>query len=121
MKCSLLSRRLLGFQWCSNMRNTLVVPHLLVRRRTVLQISNSGFGKKLQGCEAKLLTQAGREILIKAVAQAFPMYTMSCLKLPETLCHEIEALICRCFWRQRGDNRKIHWLKWETMYKLVFL
>lgn len=77
--------------------------------------------KKLQGCETKLLTQVGREILIKAVAQALPMYTMSYFKLPVTLCHEIEALICRYFRRQRGDNRNIHWLKWETMYKLVLL
>ena len=46
--------------------------------------------KKLQGWESKLLSQAGREILIKAVAQALPTYTMSCFKLPLTLCNEIE-------------------------------
>ena len=41
--------------------------------------------KKLQGWGGKLLSQAGREILIKAVAQALPTYTMSCFKLPVTL------------------------------------
>ena len=49
--------------------------------------------KKLQGWEDKLLSQDRREVLIKAVAQALPTYTMSCFKLPVTLCHEIEALI----------------------------
>ena len=73
--------------------------------------------KKLQGWEAKLLSQAGREVLIKAVAQALPTYTMSCFKLPITLCHEIEALICRLFWGQRGDRRKIHWVKWQDLCK----
>ncbi|XP_075649758.1 uncharacterized protein LOC142620243 [Castanea sativa] len=64
--------------------------------------------KKLQGWEGNLLSQAGREILIKAVAQALPIYTMSCFKLPIRLCHDIEALIRRFFWRQRGNNRKIN-------------
>ena len=49
--------------------------------------------KKLQGWEGKLLSQVGREVLIKAVAQALPTYTMSCFKLPTGLCHEIEGLI----------------------------
>ena len=53
--------------------------------------------KKFQGWEGKLLSQAGREILIKAVAQALPTYTMSCFKLPVTLFHNIEALIRRFF------------------------
>ena len=49
--------------------------------------------KKLQGWEGKLLSQAGREILIKAVAQALPTYAMLCFKLPIELCHEIETLV----------------------------
>ena len=49
--------------------------------------------KKLQGWEGKLLSQVGREILIKAVAQALPTYAMSCFKLPIGLCHDIEALV----------------------------
>ena len=73
--------------------------------------------KKLQGWESKLLSQAGREILIKTIAQALPTYTMSCFKIPLTLCNEIEALIRKFFWGQRGDNRKIHWLKWSNLCK----
>ena len=54
--------------------------------------------RKLQGWEEKLLSQAGREILIKAVFQAILTYTMSCFKLPLGLCHEIEGLICKFWW-----------------------
>ena len=53
--------------------------------------------KKLAGWEAKLLSQAGREILIKSMAQALPTYTMACFKLPLSLCHEIESMICKFF------------------------
>ena len=64
--------------------------------------------KKIQGWKEKLLCQAGREILIKAVVQAIPTYTMSCFKLPLGLCGDIESLI-RKFWSgQKGDRRKVH-------------
>lgn len=53
--------------------------------------------KRLQGWEGKLLSQAGREVLIKSVIQSIPTYVMSCFKLPITFCHEIESLI-RKFW-----------------------
>ena len=71
--------------------------------------------RKLQGWEEKLLSQAGREILIKAVVQVIPTYTMSCFKLPTGLCNELESLIRKFWWGQRGDRWKIHWVKWETL------
>ena len=55
--------------------------------------------------------------MIKAVAQALPTYTMSCFKLLGTLCHDIEALIRKFFWAQRGDSRKIHRIKWQELCK----
>ena len=71
--------------------------------------------KRLQGWEGKLLSQAGREVLIKSVIEAIPTYTMSCFKLPITLCHEIESLVRKFWWDQRGERRKVHWVKWEDM------
>ena len=53
--------------------------------------------------------------MIKAVVQAIPTYTMSCFKLPIGLCTELERLIRKFWWGQRGDRRKIHWVKWETL------
>lgn len=38
---------------------------------------------KLQGWKSSLLSQAGREILIKAVATTVPTYAMSCFKFPK--------------------------------------
>ena len=56
-------------------------------------------------------------MLLKAVIQAIPTYTMGCFKLPVSLCNEIESLIKKFWWRQWGDRRKIHWVKWEDMTK----
>ena len=73
--------------------------------------------RKLQGSEVKLLSQARREVLLKAVIQAIPTYTLVCFKSPVSLCNEIESLIKKFWWGQRGDRRKIHWVKWKDMTK----
>ena len=67
--------------------------------------------RKLQGWEGKLLSQVGREVLIMVVIQAIPTYAMGCFKLPLGLCNEIEVLIRKFWWGQRGEKRKIHWRK----------
>ena len=40
---------------------------------------------------------------------------MSCFKLPAALCTEIESLIRKFLWGQKGDQRKVRWVKWETL------
>ena len=42
---------------------------------------------------------------------------MGCIKIPLGLCHDIEALIKKFWWGQRGDRRKIHWVKWDELTK----
>ena len=58
--------------------------------------------------------------MIKAVVQAIPTYTLSCFKLPVGLCIELESLIRKFWLGQRGDRRKIHWVKWETLIQSKF-
>ena len=70
---------------------------------------------KLQGWKEQLLPQAGREVLLKTVVQAIPTFSMSCFKLPVTLCNDIEQLIRKFWWGHRGNQRKIHWSKWSTL------
>ena len=69
---------------------------------------------KLQGWKDKLLSQAGREVLLKAIVQAIPTFAMSCFQLPVNLFHEIEVMIKKNknkikIWGQHGERRKIHW------------
>ena len=73
--------------------------------------------RKLQGWEGKLLSQAGREVLIKSIIQSIPTYTMGCFKIPLGLCHDIEGMIKKFWWGQRGVRRKIHWVKWDELTK----
>ena len=64
----------------------------------------------MQGWKEKLLSQAGKEVMIKVVVQSIPAYSMGAFKLPIGLCKDIEAMICK-FWWSSGDSKKIHWVK----------
>ena len=71
--------------------------------------------KKLQGWKGMLLSRASKEILIKAVAQSIPTYTMSVFLLPLKLCGELNSLCAKFWWGQVGNERKIHWKSWDKL------
>ena len=62
-----------------------------------------------------MLSRAGKEILIKAVAQAIPTYTMSCFEITRTICEQISSLIGRYWWSNQEKDNKIHWLSWDKL------
>lgn len=70
---------------------------------------------KVKHWNVRYLSQAGREILIKAVAQALPVYVMSCFLLPNFIAHEINMVCARFWWGDTSVKNKIHWLAWEKL------
>ena len=54
-----------------------------------------------------MLSQAGKKILIKAVAQAIPTYTMSVFKLLDTLCDEMTSMIHAFWWGHSNGKKKM--------------
>jgi hypothetical protein len=86
---------------------------------------NRGKFENLQSRLAKCLvewddnhkSQAAKEILIKAVAQAIPLYVMSVFKLPLGLCDELTKLIRRYWWGAENGKHKTHWIGWDSMMR----
>ena len=72
---------------------------------------------KIQGWKERLLSKAGKEILIKAAAQAIPVYTMACFDLTKSLCDELSSMISKFWWSQVDKVNKIHWTSWEKLSK----
>lgn len=56
-----------------------------------------------------LLSNAGKEILIKCVLQAILAYNMSVFKLPHVLLKEIEAMISQFWWNHNKSVKGVHW------------
>ena len=65
----------------------------------------------------KQLSQARKEVLLKAITMAMPTYAMSCFKLPVKLCKDILAIMARFWWGEENGKRKIHWCSWKKMAK----
>lgn len=71
--------------------------------------------QKINGWSAKMFSQGGREVLIKSVLQAIPSYSMSCFRLPYSLCHDLEQLCAKFWWQGKEGKRGLHWLNWDSM------
>ena len=84
------------------------------RKKPFLFIKDK-IGKRLSNWMDKLLSWAGREVLIKAVAQAIPTYAMSVFKLLSNLCQAIQSMINRFWWNHTQQRRKIHWVSSDRL------
>lgn len=64
---------------------------------------------------SKLLSKGGKEVQIKAVAQALPTYVMSCFLLPKGILKKIRGAISRFWWSSKIDSKGLHWVAWEKI------
>ncbi|KAL9669875.1 hypothetical protein QQ045_007425 [Rhodiola kirilowii] len=72
--------------------------------------------RKIGDWKHKLLSSAGREVLIKSILQAIQIYAMSCYKIPLLLCRKLAGDFFK-FWWSNNKNRGIHWIKAEDLLK----
>ncbi|KAM2676113.1 hypothetical protein EV1_002811 [Malus domestica] len=85
-----------------NPRKYLGLPTILGRSKTeALSYVKSRIQQKIQSWKINSLSQAGREVLIKAVVYAVPT--------------ELDALIANFWWGKKKDESRIHWKSWETI------
>ena len=71
--------------------------------------------KKVIGWKERLISKAGREILIKTVAQVVPTYTMSIFNIPKQICEDINTILAWYWWGQLQDEKKVHWMSWRRL------
>jgi hypothetical protein len=67
------------------------------------------------------LSAGGKDVLIKAVVQAIPIFSMACFKFPRGLCEHINGLIRNFWWGSKDGKRRACWVAWEEMTKPKFL
>lgn len=83
-------------------------PSLVGRnKRNTFNEIKENLHRKLAGWKKKMLSKAGKEVFIKAVVQVISTYTMSCFKLPDSLCEELTSMIRNFWWGQKKEEEKI--------------
>ena len=89
-----LVKNLLGVLEIKEYEKYLGLPVVVGRnKKASLNYIKDRVWGKLQRWKEKLLSQAGKEVLLKAVVQAIPTFAISCFRLPVDLCQDIEMLI----------------------------
>lgn len=84
-------------------------------KKEIFSVVQERVWKKIKGWKEKCLSRAGKETLIKLVAQTILTYITSCYKLPENCCDQIESLLSKFWWGSIDQKKKLHWVSWERM------
>jgi hypothetical protein len=71
---------------------------------------------RISNWKMKILLQAGKEILLKAVVQAILTCSMSVFKLPKALCRDLNSMMHKLWWGQQEQESKIHRMNWSKMW-----
>ncbi|XP_060962217.1 uncharacterized protein LOC115711062 [Cannabis sativa] len=107
----------LGMVPASNDSFYLGLPCILGRSKKAIQnFLQEKMEKRILSWEGRFLSKAGREILIKTVAQAIPSYAMSVFLLPVETCTLLEKLMSKFWWGNSSQqSRGITWMKWSRL------
>ena len=110
---------ILSMRQVDNHEKYLGIPSISGRsKKTLFDSLLDRIWKKLQGWKEKLLSRAGKEVLLKSVIQAIPTYLMGVYKLPCSIIQKIHSAMARFWWGSSDSQRKIHWKNWDSMCTL---
>jgi len=71
--------------------------------------------KVVRGWSDRPLSRAGKEVMLKSVIQTFPIYVMSCFRLPAGICEKMRMTISNYFWGIENGKKKMYWRSWEWL------
>jgi hypothetical protein len=94
----------------------LPTPHGRMNKEKFESLRSS-LAKSLMEWGDNHLTQVAKEVFIKSIAQALPIYIMGVFKLPFGLCEELTRMIHNYWWGEENGKRKTHWMAWEYMMR----
>jgi hypothetical protein len=89
--------------------------HYSKLRREDLQPLIDKIIKRIAGWRGKLLTQAGRLVLIKTCLASVPVYLLFFFKFPRWAIDLINSHMDNCFWDDYEGHRKLHLANWHLI------
>ncbi|KAL5563120.1 hypothetical protein UlMin_032867 [Ulmus minor] len=96
---------LMGFDKIPTSSAYLGLPLLRSGRSKDFNFLVEKLDSKLDGWKSRVLSKAKRLVLIKSIALALPVYTMQSMKLSNSICSKLDAII-RNFWWSASKSTK---------------
>ena len=79
----------------------LGLPMVVTRtKEQIFGFIRTNIQQRILKWQNRLLSAAGKEIMLKSVSMAMPTYTMSCFKVPKRLCKDISSIMSN-YWRSK--------------------
>jgi hypothetical protein len=108
--------QLSGFSESHGIEAYLGLPTFVGRSRNqAFHFIKEKVWNKLNNWKINFLSQAGKEILLKAVIQAIPTYCMCIFQLPISLCKNINGMMQIFLWNHMSKTSKIPWMSWDRL------
>ncbi|XP_019153861.1 PREDICTED: uncharacterized protein LOC109150406 [Ipomoea nil] len=106
---------ILGVTQAPNFGKYLGLPSFVGRhKKAVFAYIEDKIRQRIGSWNKRLLTQAGKEIRLKTVAQSMPTFSMSVFLLHISVCTAIERTMNR-YWWDSGTDKRIHWKAWDKL------
>jgi len=95
----------------------LGLPSMVGRsKKAIFSYLKDRIWKKCQSWSVWSLSHAGKEVLIKSVAQAILSYCIGAFLLPTSLSDEIEKIMNSFYWGSiKNGARGINWMRWDKL------
>ncbi|KAM6587352.1 hypothetical protein CsatA_009957 [Cannabis sativa] len=85
-------------------------------KNAILGFLKDKLRKRIQGWKGRILSRAGKEVLLKSVAQVLPSYAMNVFLLSSDTCKELWWLMAKFWWHSDSSSGKgINWMSWERL------
>lgn len=85
-------------------------------KKEIFSYIESKLRQRIGGWRKKILSRAGKEILLKTVAQALATYTMSLYYLPISYCETLERICNKYWWESHpSTGNGMRWLAWDQL------
>ncbi|KAM6550661.1 hypothetical protein CsatB_000469 [Cannabis sativa] len=88
-------------------------------KNAILGFLKDKMRKKIFNWESRFLSKAGKEVLIRSVAQALPNYAMSVFLLTKEICSDLEGLMAKFWWKSQSSSssKGVSWMSWKRLSK----
>ncbi|XP_057791322.1 uncharacterized mitochondrial protein AtMg00310-like [Salvia miltiorrhiza] len=108
--------RVLGVKARDGIQRYLGLPAFSLRKKRLqFRYLRDRMEKKVQTWSQRDFSAGGKEVLIKSVVQAVPIYAMQCFRLPDSICDDMHRICAAFWWGDKENERHLHWKRWDKL------